>query len=279
MILVTGAAGVIGRAVLRRLAEDGITAFGVHREEFDIATSNSLLDFVPGRPTAVIHLAAAVPHSPRYPDTDASAALTQAIDQAVLKAGMAWGARVVYASSCLLYDRAVRDVKTEDSPLSLESKGPYARAKSAGEALFSRLPSYAVLRVSAPIGPGLPSGVVARLFLDQALAGKPLQVWGTGEREQNYVDVRDIADAFIRAAKAQTSGVFNVSADKPTTMYELAEATIAAVGAGSILAATSHDPLEPEFARYANQRARVTLDWVPRYSLSESLLAALRTTQ
>lgn len=148
-------------------------------------------------------------------------------------------------------------------------------AKHEGEALFAQLPTYAILRVSAPIGPGLPPKVVAQVFLSQALAGQAIEVWGTGGREQNYVDIRDIAAAFVKAAQAQLNGVFNLTADSPVTMSELAKATVEAVGAGVVLSAGRLDPREPEYARYSNQYLRSSLGWAPRYSLRDSLLYAV----
>lgn len=275
MILVTGAAGVIGRAVMRRLREDGIDAFGVCRQNFDFTSGDSLLDFVPREPDAIIHLAAAVPHSRHYPDTERSASLTRTIDHQVLRDAQKWGSRVVYASGCILYDQKSDAVKTEASPLFLRSKGPYVKAKHHGEVSMSSLPSSATLRISAPLGPGLPPSVVARVFLDLALTGRPIDVWGTGMREQNYVDVRDIADAFVSAAQAQICGVFNVSSDTPTTMCELAEATTEAVGFGVVRASGTPDPREPEFARYSNRQIRATLGWNPRYSLRDSLMSMI----
>lgn len=275
MILVTGAAGVIGRAVMRRLQEDTIDSFGVSRQNFDLASGDSLPGFVPRKPDAIIHLAAAVPHSLRYPDTDASAKLTRIMDWKVFEAASFWGARVIYASGCINYDRKCPAIKTEESSYGILLKGAYANAKRDGEALFATLPSHAILRVSAPIGPGLPSNVVAQVFLDRALVGKPLEVWGSGEREQNFVDTRDIAAAFIMAARAQLVGVFNLTADTPTTMAELAKTTVDVVGGGVVLFSGAPDPQEPEYARFSNAHLRSSLGWEPLFSLRDSLRHAI----
>lgn len=271
MIVVTGASGVIGRVLMARLRSDGIEAIGVRREAFDLASGASLAAFIGRRPAAVVHLAAAVPHSTHYPDSEASAAKTRAADRTVRDAALEWGCRVVYASTCSLYDKHAATVKFEDTPVVVRQDSPYMQAKHEGEKMFAALPSHGILRVPAPIGPGLPDAVVAKRFFNQAAAGQTIRVWGTGKREQNYVDVRDIADMFLRAAHSTSQGVFNVSADAPTTMLELAAAMARVVPRASFELAGVPDPLEQEYTRYSNARAREVLGWAPTASLEDSI--------
>lgn len=271
MILVTGVAGVIGRALAKRLRIEGVDFVGASRHDIDLTSETPLQSFVPHAPDVIVHLAAAVPHTNRYPDTESSAAQTRTMDIRVFEAASLWGSRVVYASSCINYDHKSVEVKTERSPYGAVPMGPYAMAKHDGEALFAQLPSHAIMRVSAPLGPGLPPTVVAQLFMARSLAGKAIKVWGTGSREQNYVDTRDIADAFVKAAQTQTNGTFNVTADCPTTMLELADATTEVVGSGTVRLSGIVDPREPEYARYSNQHLRSSMGWSPQYSLRQSI--------
>ena len=271
MIIVTGASGVIGRALMASLRSDGIEVIGVRREAFDLASGASLAAFIGRRPEAVIHLAAAVPHSTHYPDSEASAAKTRAADRTVRDAVLTWDCRVVYASTCSLYEKLTATVKFEDSPVIVRPDSPYMQAKHEGEKMFAALPCCGILRVPAPIGPGLPDTVVAKRFFNQAAAGQAIRVWGTGKREQNYVDVRDIADMFLRAAHSTSQGVFNISADAPTTMLELAAAMARVVPRASFELAGMPDPLEQEYTRYSNARAREVLGWSPKVSLEDSI--------
>jgi UDP-glucose 4-epimerase len=120
--------------------------------------------------------------------------------------------------------------------------------------------------------------VVAKRFFDLACEGKQISIWGAGLREQNYVDVENIADAMIKAASSQATGVFNISADQPTTMLELAKAMTQVIGRGSIEFAGKSDPLEYERTRYSNQRARSQLGWIPSASLEDSIRSMLNPT-
>lgn len=271
MIVVTGAKGIIGRAVSSRLSAAGIPVSLISRDIFDLSSGQDLLSFVKEKPAAVIHLAAAVPHSSRYPDTDVSAELTRRIDHCVYDAARMWNCRVIYASGCSLYDKYSSDTKYEDTPVLLRSSSPYLMAKNDGEKLFGMLPSFAVMRVSAPLGPGLPSSVVAMRFLELARMGKKICLWGTGKREQDYVDVNDIANAMIKASFAEANGIFNIASNKPTPMLELANVIVKVLRQGSIEFSDRLDPLEGEYARYSNAKALEIFGWMPQQPIEESI--------
>lgn len=271
MIVVTGASGVIGRTLMARLRSDRVDVVGVHREAFDLTSGGSLAAYIGRRPEAIVHLAAAVPHSAHYPDTESSADKTRAADRTVHDAALEWGCRIVYASTCSLYDKQTATVKFEHTPVCVSPVSPYMQAKHEGEQMFVALPSHAILRVPAPIGPGLPDTVVAKRFFNQAVAGQTIRVWGTGKREQNYVDVQDIADMFLRAALSTVTGIFNIAADIPTTMLELASEMAKVNPRASFEQAGIPDPLEQEYTRYSNARARDLLGWTPTTSLQESI--------
>jgi nucleoside-diphosphate-sugar epimerase len=277
VIVVTGASGVIGRALMTRLRSDGVEGIGVRREAFDLASGASLAKFIGRRPEAIIHLAAAVPHSTHYPDTESSAAKTRATDRTLYEAAVEWDCRLVYASTCSLYDKHVSTIKFEDTTVVIRPDSPYMQAKYEGERLFGTLPSNSILRVPAPIGSGLPDTVVAKRFFNQAMAGQTIRVWGSGRREQNYVDVADIADIFLRAAFSTAGGIFNIAADAPTTMLELAATMARVISIGSFELAGIPDPLEPEYTHYSNVRAREVLGWRPKMSLEDSIRSMCET--
>ena len=266
---------MIGNALMTRLRAEGVDCVGVHRELFDLSNGASLVKFVGRRPMAIIHLAAAVPHSTYYPDDESSAAKTRAIDEAVYLAAVEWGCRLVYASACSLYDKYIPAVKFENSAIVLRPESPYITAKYDGEQLFSTLPFYSIIRVPAPIGPDLPDTVVAKRFLKQAMAGEIIRIWGSGMREQNYVDVTDIADIFFRSAFSKSVGIFNSAAHAPTTMLELAAIITRVVNIGSFELAGVDDPLDGEYARYSNTLAREVLGCMPRLTLEDSIRSML----
>jgi nucleoside-diphosphate-sugar epimerase len=272
MIVVTGAAGVIGRALMVRLHADRLPYTALDREALARGGPASLISAVPRRPSALVHLAAAVPRPPSIPDDDFSASRTREMDERVLEAARQWGCHVVYASGCSLYAKGGAAPKREEQAgTAVAQTSPYLVAKQKGEHDFLASESATVLRISAPIGEGLPPATVAGRFLETAKAGGILDVWGSGNREQNYVDVVDIADALIRTLIVRPSGLINIAADRPITMLDLAQEVVRACGRGGVRMTGKPDPRDGEPARYSNQRAADVLGWRPMTSMGVSL--------
>ena len=281
-ILITGAAGIVGRAVVAALIERNRSvlplvrngAYSVLRKSIALDLSEegvNLTNIISGRPQAVVHLAAAVPHSALYPDNRESARLTQAIDINMASAVHKWRCPVVYMSSCGLYDRRIDRVKREEDEAVIRVTSPYFEAKYKGEKLFREIDFSTVFRLAAPIGPGLKRRVVLGRFLETARNGEVISVWGTGSREQNFVDARDVARAVLIALERPYAGVINLAAAQPVTMLELARTVVEVIGQGDIRLNERDDPLEHETARYDIRRAGEVLGWQPMTGIRDSV--------
>ena len=276
-ILITGAAGIVGRAVATAFEHEGWSVYRmVHRPSrlaldaqiVDLAAEDDLTRRVAERPDAIVHLAAAVPHSKDYPDTPDSAALTRKMDGNVLKAARAWNCLLVYASSCGLYCRDEPEIKSETAPIK-DWGSPYFAAKAAGEAACAEYDNAAMLRISGPIGPGLRAGVVMARFIATARNNKPITLWGSGSREQDFVDARDLARLCLSVVKQRARGIFNAASGHTATMRELADTVIARIGAGKVAFADQPDPNEKIFARYDVSKAARELGWRPTHGLAD----------
>jgi nucleoside-diphosphate-sugar epimerase len=281
-VLVTGASGVVGRAVVAALDHAGMGRLAVVRSGggapgtivHDLtAGGKALVDVVPSVPSAVIHLAAAVPHGARYSDTIETAAFTRAMDLTVFVAAKMWNCPVVYISGCALYDSLESDNRREeeDSPPRLHS--PYLAAKWDGERLFRTFSNSTIIRLSAPLGPGLKSGLVVSRFIEIARRGGEINVWGSGTREQNFVDVRDVSELLLRAVQTPRPGVYNCAADRPVMMVELAKVVIDVTGRGTIAVGRYADPREGEKAHYSIEKTKSVFGWQASVSLAASLEA------
>jgi UDP-glucose 4-epimerase len=90
---------------------------------------------------------------------------------------------------------------------------------------------YCVLRIANPFGERQrrdgSQGAVA-VFLDTALRGSEITVWGDGSAIRDYIYVKDVAQAFCRAAAHPApTGVFNVGSGRGQSIDDL----LTAIGA------------------------------------------------
>jgi nucleoside-diphosphate-sugar epimerase len=275
-VLVTGAAGLLGGAVCRRLADRGVSFTPLwHRVappfadglQADLTVPGALDDV--GAADAIVHTAALLPAS--FDDCAEEAAANRRIDEHVLAAAERLRARVVYASTISLYAPGTGDALDESARL--EPVGPYQQEKAWGEraglAWAERTGlAFTALRISAPYGPGQRTRTVIQLFVERALAGGPLEYFGSGAREQDFTWADDGAEACVRALAGPT-GAFNVTGGRTVTMRELASvvAHAAGLGPGAVRAAGRPDPQEGVLARYDVTAARRRLGWSARTPL------------
>jgi len=138
--------------------------------------------------------------------------------------------KVVYSSSAAVYGDVISlPVSERESPNPLT---PYAVSKLAGEnyvmaysAMFGF--HHVALRYFNVFGQRQrydAYGNVVPIFCTLALTGKQLTVFGDGRQTRDFVNVRDVAQANLRAADhAEVSGIFNVGAGRAVSVLELIE--------------------------------------------------------
>ena len=279
MLLVTGANGILGREVCKLLKLEGAAFIPLVRRdkgfidgcvEIDLTEELALEAFTAKGVKGVIHLAAAVPHSKQYPDSEKSARKTEAIDRNIHSFCEALGLAVVYASTCGLYDRRSAVEKKEDTDL-IVVEGPYFAAKLAGEELFSKLELASILRFSAIVGKGQKRSVVLSRFIEMARSDQPITLWGGGTRQQNFVDARDAARITCEAIWKPRKSLVNVAAKEPVSMSSLAEEVIKTIGGGEVTFVDKADPREGEFAAYSISKAKDLFGWSPELPLEQSI--------
>ncbi|MCG6533121.1 MAG: NAD(P)-dependent oxidoreductase [Syntrophales bacterium LBB04] len=281
MIAITGADGLVGRAVCEYLrgANQRILPI-VHRKKhitsadaivIDLSKMNITRNLRNIDVTSLIHLAAAVPHSSYYPDTEESAELTRAIDNNVLSFCKTTKIPAVYMSTCGLYDRSSSIVKFEDDPSVIKIESPYFAAKHEGEALFSNEVFAVIMRLAAPTGFGQRANVVLSRFIMAARANIPIRIWGSGQREQNFIDVRDVSKLVLDAIIDPKACVINVANKQATTMVDLAKTVITTIAQGDVIFTNIVDPKEGETARYSIEKAYKLYKWTPHCTLQDSI--------
>jgi len=222
-VLVTGAGGLIGSALVRRTRQVGWHVTGVARrpcaEAELICDLHQPIDDWPV-PDAVLHLAGGY--------AGASARELADADLMIARNVLVWGRRNgvrrwILASAAEVYGpiQGEADEQTPTNPVI-----PYGHIKLQVERLFLRMandvPDCGVVFLRIGEVYGFDSRLLRELTARLKSGFCP---WpGTGHVPLSFVHVDDVAQAFLLAAKDVPSGVsvYNVADDEPATWYSFA---------------------------------------------------------
>ncbi|MGM4958694.1 GDP-L-fucose synthase [Bradyrhizobium barranii] len=252
-VYVAGHRGMVGAALLRRLAREDVRLVTVDRREVDLCNQAAVFDwFAKARPQ-VIFLAAAKVGGIVANDTLRAEFIYDniAIAANVIQAAHLNGAeKLMFLGSSCIYPKLAPQPLREDSVLTgpLEpTNEPYAIAKIAGikmaEAYRSQYGSDFISVMPTNLyGPGDNyhpelSHVVAALirrFHEAKVAGaKSVIVWGTGTPRREFLYVDDMADACVHLMKTYSSAeLVNIGTGEDITIAEFARVVADIVGYG-----------------------------------------------
>jgi UDP-glucose 4-epimerase len=304
-VLVTGGAGTIGAAVVKRLLTE-------QRWEVRVSDQRRPPDWMVGQvefheadlrdtvqasqATAgcshVIHLAAIVGgianfHKLPYTLTEANNALTGAVVRAALDHDVE---RLLYVSSSMVFERATEFPTHEDHLLACPApRSAYGFSKLSGE-VYTRAAHdehglrYTICRPFNAYGPGErpepgEPGIAHAVpdLIAKALAHqRPLQIFGSGVQTRTLTHVDDIADGIVTAlaSAAGENEDFNISAAQELTVAKIAELIWEACG---------NEPAELEFEHVPSfevdvqrrwpsvEKARRRLGWEARVGIEDGL--------
>jgi len=298
-ILVTGAAGFIGRWVVGELLARGHTVLpidnlvaGDEKNLAEFAGHPGLLPFERGdvrdaiacrRWTAgvdaVAHLAASISVQDSIDDPATTFENDVVGTFHMLEGARASSARVLFMSTCMVYDRATTpEGISEDHPTKPAS--PYAASKLAGEALtLSYFHAYGlpttVVRPFNTYGPfqrSVGEGGVVAIFSRLSLLGEPLRIFGDGTQTRDLLYVSDCArfvcDALL--SDAATGQILNAGTGTDVSVNELA-ATIESDRSRIVHVEHIHPQSEIAVLRCDPRRAAELLGWRPEVALDDGL--------
>jgi nucleoside-diphosphate-sugar epimerase len=253
-VLVTGGAGTIGAAVVRRLLRDPDWEVRVSdqrtppqwmRESCEVHTGDlRVLDEARAATDGcarVIHLAAIVGgianfHKLPYTLTEVNAGLYNGVVRAALDHDVE---RFVYVSSSMVFERATQYPTTEEHIWDCPTpRSAYGFSKLTGEVYVRAAHeehdlTYTICRPFNAYGPGeMPEdepGIAHAVpdLIRKCLAlpeGAPLPIFGDGTHTRTLTHIDDIADGIVTAMAAETAvnEDFNISASEELTVADFA---------------------------------------------------------
>lgn len=250
-VYVAGHRGMVGSALVRRLAQEDVRLITTSRSEVDLCNQAAVFDwFAKTRPQAIFLAAAKVGGIVANNTLRAEFIYENiAIAANVIHAAHQNGAeKLMFLGSSCIYPKLAAQPLREDSMLTgplEQTNEPYAIAKIAGikmaEAYRSQYGSDFISVMPTNLyGPGDNyhpeySHVVAALirrFHEAKLSGAGnVVVWGTGTPRREFLYVDDMADACVHLMKTYSSPeLVNVGTGEDITIAEFARVVAAAVG-------------------------------------------------
>ncbi len=130
-----------------------------------------------------------------------------------------------------------------------------------------------IARIFNTYGPRmkLNDGRVVPAFLDQALRGEPITMFGDGTQTRSFCYVSDLVEGLYRLSQSDERYPVNLGNPRELTMLQFAEAIKKLTGATSPIV---HQPLpqdDPKRRRPDITKAKTILGWEPRVSLEDGL--------
>jgi len=293
-VVVAGHRGMVGSALVRRLARENVELLTIDRDELDLRDQSAVFGwFAKARPE-IVFLAAAKVGGIVANNTLRAEFL---YDNLVIAANVIHAAHInrteklMFLGSSCIYPKLAPQPLREDSVLTgplEETNEPYAIAKIAGIKMVEAYRSqygcdFINVMPTNLYGPGDNyhpeySHVVAALirrFHEAKLSGSPrVAVWGTGTPRREFLYVDDMADACVHLMKTYSdSELVNIGIGEDVTIADFARLVATVTGyRGEI----SFDPSRPDGTprKLLDVSRLAKLGWRARTSLEDGLRLA-----
>ncbi|KAJ1958672.1 hypothetical protein EC988_000173 [Linderina pennispora] len=246
-VIITGASGLLGRAVVAEFEGRGFdvigTAFSRARDELrklDLSDTAAVAAFVGAeKPQAIIHCAAEKRPDVAEQNKEATERLNAEVPGHLAALAKQHGAFFVYISTDYVFDGTSPPYQVDDKPNPLNF---YGRTKLAGEwAVQEANPQAAILRVPILYGPAedIKESAVNLLLGAVKDASKETKMDDYQKRfPTNTLDVArvlaDMAEISVGAAGEGVGGVFHFSAKEEMTKYAMCQVFAGILGNASI---------------------------------------------
>ena len=191
------------------------------------------------------------------------------------------GARFLLASTSEVYGDPLMHPQREDYWGNVNPIGPrgvYDEAKRFAEAITMAYHRFhgletRIARIFNSYGPRMrPSdGRVVSNFINQALRGRPLTVYGDGSQTRSFCYVSDMVEGIYRLLKSSEVEPVNLGNPKEFSVIELARMVLRAVGGASTIEFHPLPTDDPRVRQPDLGLARAQLGWEPTVEITQGL--------
>ncbi len=304
-VLITGGAGFIGSHLCDALLKNGAKVSIIdnfttgslknieHLEKKiecfkgDIR-NKELIESLTQKNDLILHMAAALGVDNILDNPIESISTNFYGSEVVLNAALKFDKRILIASTSEIYGKNSKGllVETDDRILGTPQKlrWTYSDAKALEEAtahflyLTKRL-KVTTVRFFNTVGPRQTGkyGMVIPRFIDSAVKGEPIKVFGNGEQSRVFCHVYDTVRAILGLASDENSigEVFNIGGQGEISILALANKIIAQTNSKSVITFTNYE--DAYAVGYEDMQRRVPdiskiksfLNWEPKIGLTE----------
>jgi UDP-glucose 4-epimerase len=113
-------------------------------------------------------------------------------------------------------------------------------------------------------------------FIDSAVSGMPIEIWGNPDVGRDIIYVKDVVNAFMLALNnPEAKGLYNICSGRALSLKQQAEETLKIFGKGKqdqkiLFRPDKQNSIDPFL--YDNEKAKRELGWSPKYSFSDLLV-------
>ena len=137
-----------------------------------------------------------------------------------------------------------------------------------------------IVRIFNTYGPRMAEndGRVVSNFIVQALKGRDITIYGTGQQTRSFCYVDDLLDAMqamMNHNDDEFIGPVNIGNPGEFTMWELAEKVIELTGSKSRIVQLPLPKDDPKQRRPDITQAKTMLDWEPKINLEQGLIKTI----
>lgn len=190
-------------------------------------------------------------------------------------------ARILLASTSEVYGDPLIHPQPETYWGNVNPVGPrgvYDEAKRFAEAMVMAYHRFhdvetRIVRIFNTYGPRMrpKDGRVVPAFIQQALTGEPLTVFGDGSQTRSFCFVDDLIEGIYRLLMSDRVEPTNVGNPHEMTILEFAQHIIRLTGSSSEIVHRELPVDDPKIRQPDITQARKHLDWEPRIPLDEGL--------